>query len=139
MKQEVPNAVVPGSGMERLIVLLARRVLLFTSTPAIHESGKRSRAGVLCSTNVLAKKALFVLRRTASRTIFLSGLLLASIWKSTRCSGRFSDDVPSSTKQKRGAQGAKVHTYLIAQVLYHEFHTYKPVSLVDYLPEDLES
>ena len=62
------------------------------------------------------------------------------IWKTRDAQNDFPHDVPSEYEQKLGAQGAKVHAYLIAPgPVPADFTPTEPVSLVDYLPEDLES
>ena len=149
----VPNAiVVPGTGMKIDEYFSPEEVsVIYLNFPApfprIRQAKMRltDAERLMQYRNVLTKEGVVRLK-TDSQPLFdfsLEQVEVAGynfIWKTRDAQTDFPHDVPSEYEQKLGAQGAKVHAYLIAPgPVPADFTPTEPVSLVDYLPEDLES
>lgn len=149
----LPNAiVVPGTGMKIDEYFSPEEVsVIYLNFPAPFPRIKQAKLRLTDAErlmqyrNVLSKDGVVRLK-TDSQPLFdfsLEQVELAGytfIWQTRDAQADFPGDVPSEYEQKLGAQGAKVHAYLIAPgPVPADFTPTKPVSLVDYLPEDLES
>ena len=149
----LPNAiVVPGTGMKIDKYFSPEEVsVIYLNFPAPFPRIKQAKLRLTDAErlmqyrNVLSKDGVIRLK-TDSQPLFdfsLEQVELAGytfIWQTRDAQADFPGDVPSEYEQKLGAQGAKVHAYLIAPgPVPADFTPPKPVSLVDYLPEDLES
>ncbi len=149
----IPNAiVVPGTGMKIDEYFSPEEVsVIYLNFPAPFPRIRQAKLRLTDAErlmqyrNVLAKEGVVRLK-TDSQPLYdfsLEQVEVAGynfIWQTRDAQADFPNDVPSEYEQKLGAQGAKVHAYLIAPgPVPADFTPTKPVSLVDYLPEDLES
>ena len=149
----MPNAiVVPGTGMKIDEYFSPEEVsVIYLNFPAPFPRIRQAKLRLTDAErlmqyrNVLTKEGVVRLK-TDSQPLYdfsLEQVEVAGynfIWQTRDAQTDFPHDVPSEYEQKLGAQGAKVHAYLIAPgPVPADFTPTEPVSLVDYLPEDLES
>lgn len=152
-ESQVPNAlIVPGTGMKIDEYFAPGEVsTIYLNFPAPFPRIRQAKLRLTDAERlmqyrkVLTKKGVIRLK-TDSQPLFDFSLEQVEragytfIWKTCDTQKEFPNDIPSEYEQKLAAQGAKIHGYLIAPgKIPADFTPTESKSLVDYLPEDLES